>query len=478
MSETNLHDKSVLHSAVSRSGVSGSAVLTAKSGARTVASPFSLSVPVCRIVTFHPGELSGFLWTLPALQALREGFPGARLCVVVRPSLAPFLRDSPLCDEVLMREKGGLSRQTSLMLQLRNFRPDVAVSFSRSRLSTLLAWSSGAEERVGFAGARLDNLLTQRIECDEVATVESFACLAQALGCAPKKTHARDLLTIPLEAEKRALRVLEEHQIDGEFIVAMCDASLPENVAHDDETDDEETESASPHARRNDKEHSLVETLEMPAKAVERAWQAGARAMQSRVAQTRVAWPAKKSATDETAENSAPESKSFLRNSMSHNSMLHNSGLRNRRRIAQWPAVHWAVALRELGGRAPVVLVGAAPAPELTSRLESRVLDLGGTLEPVVLAAILRRAQLFVGSDSGVLHLAAAVGTPVVGIYGPTDWRKSGPRGVSHRVIQNDLECAPCELQQCLWTGDDERKCLTQLAPERVVEAARELIGL
>lgn len=449
--------------------VSGSAALT-KSGVVARTAPAILSVPVCRIVTFHPGELSGFLWTLPALQALREGFPGARIHVVVRPSLAPFLRDSPLCDEVLERERGGLSRQTSLMLQLRNFHPDVAVSFSRSRLSTLLAWSSGAEERVGFGGARLDNLLTQRIECDEVGTIESFACLAQALGCTPKQTHARDLISIPVEAEKRGLRVLEENGVDGEFLVAMCDAASSESLPTDDETDSDDSENPLRNARKNDKEHSLGETLEMPAKAVERVWQAGARAMQ-----TRVAWPTTKSANAKDAgaksvsvknvniKNDAPESKSVLR---------------NRRQIAQWPAAHWSVALRELGGRAPVVFVGAAPVPEMTSRLESRVLDLGGTLEPIVLAAILRRAQLFVGSDSGVLHLAAAVGTPVVGIYGPTDWRKSGPRGVPHRIIQNGVECEPCELQKCLWSGDDERKCLTMLAPERVVEAARELIGL
>ena len=461
MSETNLqNDKSAL-----RSAVSGSAVLAAKNAARTLASPFSfsLSVPVCRIVTFHPGELSGFLWTLPALQALREGFPGARICVVVRPTLAPFLNESPLCDEVLVREKGGLSRQTSLMLQLRNFHPDVALSFSRSRLSTLLAWSSGAEERVGFEGARLDNLLTQRIGCDEIGTVESFACLAQALGCTPKQNHARDLLTISVDAEKRALRVLEEHQIDGDFVVAMCDAASTENLTADDENDDDEGES-SPKTALNTRDdiHLLSETLEMPVKAVERAWQAGARAMQ-----TRVAWPTKlKSSAD--AKNveknyEAPESKSLLR---------------SRRQIAQWPAAHWTFALRELGGRAPVVLVGAAPSTPIINRLESRVLDLGGALEPVVLAAILRRARLYVGSDSGVLHLAAAVGTPVVGLYGPTDWRKSGPRGVPHRIVKNNVDCEPCELQKCLWSGDDERKCLTQLAPERVVEAARELIGL
>jgi ADP-heptose:LPS heptosyltransferase len=139
---------------------------------------------------------------------------------------------------------------------------------------------------------------------------------------------------------------------------------------------------------------------------------------------------------------------------------------------------HWTQALSELSARAPVVLVGATSSLSVTSRIESRVIDLGGVLEPVVMAAILRRARVFVGSDSGVLHLAAAVGTPVVGIYGPTDWRRTGPRGVPSRVVRHPVECSPCLLSRCKWSGPDEKKCLTQLLPNEVVEATRQLIGI
>ena len=73
---------------------------------------------------------------------------------------------------------------------------------------------------------------------------------------------------------------------------------------------------------------------------------------------------------------------------------------------------------------------------------------------------------------------AAVMKTPVVGIYGPTDWQQTGPRGVPHRIVRHSVECAPCLLAKCKWSGADEKKCLTQIAPAQVVQAARELIGI
>jgi ADP-heptose:LPS heptosyltransferase len=62
--------------------------------------------------------------------------------------------------------------------------------------------------------------------------------------------------------------------------------------------------------------------------------------------------------------------------------------------------------------------------------------DLSGQLELRVVAAVLARCDLMVGSDTPLLHLAAAVGTPAVGLFGPTDGRRRGPYGSDHRIIQ------------------------------------------
>jgi heptosyltransferase-2 len=97
------------------------------------------------------------------------------------------------------------------------------------------------------------------------------------------------------------------------------------------------------------------------------------------------------------------------------------------------------------------------------------------------LAAVLRRARLFVGNDSGVMHMAAAVGTPVVAVFGLSNHRAWGPYPPSeHEVVRLDLPCSPC-LYRGLLLGDREgcppRTCLTDLEPALVVKAARRLLA-
>jgi lipopolysaccharide heptosyltransferase II len=149
-----------------------------------------------------------------------------------------------------------------------------------------------------------------------------------------------------------------------------------------------------------------------------------------------------------------------------------------RRGIKEWPVEHWAEALDELAQRWSVVLVGTQKTESVTGLMQHQVTDLGGQTDLTSLAALCGRAKLFMGIDSGVLHLAAAMGTPVIGIYGPSDWRLTSPRGVAHRIVRNPVECSPCLLSECKWRGIDEKKCLTRLEPIHLVAAARELIGV
>ncbi|HVF85390.1 MAG TPA: glycosyltransferase family 9 protein, partial [Abditibacteriaceae bacterium] len=360
-------------------------------------------------------------------------------------------------------------------------------------------------------GARLDALLSQRIACDFFDSPDAPLALVQALGCRARQTHARDLLTIGIEAERQAAKILQEQGVPADFIVAMCDAApfsevgrkADDSAADEDETDDED-EVKIPHGSAI--EYSiggLSSVIGQSGRAAERALQAGVQAVRGGALRGGASHGVGRNATQQTvarkiarraasraailrAQNGTNDTQrdetADLTASIEEPAPLDGRTLSSRRAISQWPAAHWAGALRELSAHSPVVLVGAAPAAGVTglveNDIESRVIDLGGQLEPVVIAAILRRARLFVGTDSGVLHLAAAVGTPVVGIYGPTDWRRSGPRGVTCRVVRFAVECSPCELSRCLWQGEDKRKCLTQLPPSLVVQAARKLIGL
>lgn len=150
----------------------------------------------------------------------------------------------------------------------------------------------------------------------------------------------------------------------------------------------------------------------------------------------------------------------------------------DKRSIRQWPVDLWTAALSELSLRWPIVLVGARPVPQVVEKLPGAVADFGGKLTVPLLASLCGKARLCIGADGGIFHLAAAMGTPVIGLYGPTDWRQTSPRGVSHRIVRHAVDCSPCLLSKCKWNGIDERKCLKQIAPSQVVCAVHEMLGV
>lgn len=78
-----------------------------------------------------------------------------------------------------------------------------------------------------------------------------------------------------------------------------------------------------------------------------------------------------------------------------------------------------------------------------------------------ILAAIIKRSDLFVGNDSGITHLAAAVGTPTISIFGPTDPRMWGPRGEQVKILYKKSPCSPCSF-------DTRRNCFSQICLEGV----------
>lgn len=122
--------------------------------------------------------------------------------------------------------------------------------------------------------------------------------------------------------------------------------------------------------------------------------------------------------------------------------------------LKSWPREHFAQAARALlDGRlagARVVVTGsaaeAAAAEDLRALLPAGSLTLAGKLQWGELEAVLRRATLVVGVDSGPLHLAVAAGTPSVALFGAADPVRFGPWGDAdrHRVVAADLPCRPC----------------------------------
>ena len=143
-----------------------------------------------------------------------------------------------------------------------------------------------------------------------------------------------------------------------------------------------------------------------------------------------------------------------------------------------WPAERFAAAadgLAESEG-ARIVLLGSPAEGPLTARIASLMktapVDLAGKDRVAFLPALLRRFSVLLTEDTGPMHIAAAVGTPVVALFGPTDPGRTGPLGDRHTVLRRDLSCAPCFLKQCPYGHE----CMEETAVDGVYRAVRETL--
>ena len=147
-----------------------------------------------------------------------------------------------------------------------------------------------------------------------------------------------------------------------------------------------------------------------------------------------------------------------------------------------WPADRAAALLDELERRGQRVVLTAAPDPaerelvaDMLSRTRAKPLDLSGQLNLKELAALAARAKLFVGVDSAPMHIAAAMQTPVVALFGPSGELEWGPWQVAHRVVASSVHpCRPCGNDGC--GGGKVSECLTHLPLASVLTAVDALL--
>lgn len=145
----------------------------------------------------------------------------------------------------------------------------------------------------------------------------------------------------------------------------------------------------------------------------------------------------------------------------------------------QLPPEKFAAVVRTLRCHDPsrrFVVVGGAGEDLLVEALGERVCDLTGRLSLQETAAVLERCELFIGNDSGPMHLAAAVGTPVVACFGPSETWRFHPYGVAHRIAEVLLECRPCDYVHCVWPEGQKYQCMVRQDTDAIVAAAEELL--
>ncbi len=114
--------------------------------------------------------------------------------------------------------------------------------------------------------------------------------------------------------------------------------------------------------------------------------------------------------------------------------------------------------------------IAETPSPDVPP---APVINLTGSVSLITLCAVLKKARLFVGIDSGVMHLASCADIPVVALFGPTDPFYVGPQNAQSRVVRNTaLDCIPCYLKKCR-----DRKCMSAITVEAVMEACAGVLG-
>lgn len=324
-----------------------------------------------RIVCFHLNQVGDLVFSLPALKNLRFGLSEAHITSVVRPGLAELIKCSGLADNVLVRHRGAGAHKLELIRSLRRSRFDLAVVFSQSLVSVLLAYLSGAPRRVGFCGSSLAGLLTQQVPFQHPPSGRNNLRLVEAVGCAPKTVSYAGLLRPSAEQIAESLSLLSRYGVgSGDPIAGL-----------------------------------------------------------------------------------AP-------------------GTSSRRDIKRWTDEGFAAVGRYLAGRGiKVVLLGSDTRSGVS--ICSDFVNLSGATDLVQALAVVARCKVVVGVDSGLLHLAAAAGTRVIGLYGPSDPEVTGPQGDGHLFVTAGSPCSPCRKTRCSM----DRICMTQLTPDRVIAAVDKVLG-
>ncbi|MBE0606023.1 MAG: lipopolysaccharide heptosyltransferase II [Deltaproteobacteria bacterium] len=327
--------------------------------------------------------LGDAVMTTPALAAVRQGLPDARIALLAKPLVAELFRHHPDVDEVILyerpgRHEGALGR-LRLGAELRRRRFDGALLLQNAFDAALIAFLARIPERAGYPTDGRRILLTLPVPLTagilERHEVEYYLCLLEGLGIPRPEPAALKLAVTEEEREAMAARLASLGIERGAPIVAINPG-----------------------------------------------------------------------ATYGSAKRWYPDRFAAVADALS----------------AEWGAA--------------VVVVGSTAEAPLSGEIEAVTctppVNLAGKTTVRELMALLSLSSFLVTNDSGPMHIGAALGVPLVAIFGPTDWRRTSPWSERAKVVRVEIDCSPCRLRVC----DRGHECMLGVTPGMVLDAARQLL--
>ncbi|MBK9138515.1 MAG: lipopolysaccharide heptosyltransferase II [Verrucomicrobia bacterium] len=357
--------------------------------------------------------LGDAVMTMPALQRLREHFPSARITLLTVRKLADLWRYHPAADQVWAVGDEGL---WTVARRLRRGRFDLGVIFPNSFRSAFELWLGGVRERIGYAANGRSPLLSR-----PVSRPSRFVPMRKRSVTEIKRLIAGAASSPLNQSPKPAATHHTEHYLHLVSAVGASAVPCPPVMAVAGE------EQLSVRGR-------FGLTNDVTWLGVNPGAEYG---------------PAKRWPTERFAAVA--------------------------REVAAWPG--WGVVI--FGARAdrPTACAIATELARGGDRAgEPRLVNLAGSTSLRELCAALSVCRVLVTNDTGPMHLAAALGVPVVSVFGSTSPELTGPGlpgDERHEIVRSSPPCAPCFLREC----PIDRRCLTAVQPSAVLAAVTRLVA-
>ena len=153
-----------------------------------------------------------------------------------------------------------------------------------------------------------------------------------------------------------------------------------------------------------------------------------------------------------------------------------NMGVSSARQGRKWPLGYWTELAQILIAKynCQIVLTGSdedAEEANILENLSQNITSFCGKLSLTESAALLERCDIVISGDTGPLHIATAVGTKTIGLYGAAPISRTGPYGKNHFALKSDMDCIPCNRRKCKFqkTGSQYNPCMLNLKPEIIL---------